>query len=197
MYSLKRVQSSYNNTSHEIAIELLPNSIPPREESILSLYWRSKTWTTISKKPWLQGLFTPLCHPPSQDPSLSRRKAVGRDQAFCGLLWTQFHHSPVSIPPFTGPNSPWTTLWGPWDLSSAYNFIQIKEGDELKTEFHITSVHYEYEHRTYWEPCGPRTDCSLPSTVAQTLCQRREMPCIDPGQRTAGWCHETIHKLCL
>ncbi|KAK3529842.1 hypothetical protein QTP86_007249 [Hemibagrus guttatus] len=30
------------------------------------------------------------------------------------------------------------------DLSSAYNLVQIREGDEWKTAFHTTREHYEY-----------------------------------------------------
>ncbi len=133
--------------SNDCAIELQPNSHPPRGRVFPLSQPESKAMKSYIEEELAKGFIRPSTSPASAGFFFVKKKD-GRlrpciDYRSLNDLTVKFRY-PLPLVPAALEQLRTAKYFTKLDLRNAYNLIRIREGDEWKTAFYTTSGHYEY-----------------------------------------------------
>ncbi len=133
--------------SNDCAIELQPNSHPPRGRVFPLSQPESEAMKSYIEEELANGFIRPSTSPASAGFFFVKKKDGGLrpciDYRSLNDLTVKFRY-PLPLVPAALEQLRTANYFTKLDLRNAYNLIRIREGDEWKTAFSTTSGHYEY-----------------------------------------------------
>ncbi len=133
--------------SNDCAIELQPNSHPPRGRVLPLSQPESEANGSYIEEELAKGFIRPSTSPASAGFFFVKKKDGGLrpciDYRSLNDLTVKFRY-PLPLVPAALEQFRTAKYFTKLDLRNAYNLIRIREGDEWKTAFSTTSGHYEY-----------------------------------------------------
>ncbi len=133
--------------SSDCAIELHPNSHPPRGRVFPLSQPESEAMRSYIEEELAKGFIRPSTSPASAGFFFVKKKDGGLrpciDYRSLNDLTVKFRY-PLPLVPAALEQLRTAKYFTKLDLRNAYNLIRIREGDEWKTAFSTTSGHYEY-----------------------------------------------------
>ncbi len=133
--------------SSDCAIDLQPNSHPPRGRVFPLSQPESEAMKSYIEKELAKGFIRPSTSPASAGFFFVKKKDGGLhpciDYRALNDLTVKFLY-PLPLVPAALEQLRTAKYFTKLDLRSAYNLIRIREGDEWKMAFSTTSGHYEY-----------------------------------------------------
>ncbi len=133
--------------SNDCAIELQPNSHPPRGRVFPLSQPESEAMKSYIEEELAKGFIRPSTSPASARFFFVKKKDGGLrpciDYRSLNDLTVKFRY-PLPLVPAALEQLRTAKYFTKLDLRNAYNLIRIREGDEWKTAFSTTSGHYEY-----------------------------------------------------
>ncbi len=133
--------------SNDCAIELQPNSHPPRGRVFPLSQPESEAMRSYIEEELAKGFIRPSTSPASAGFFFVKKKDGGLrpciDYRSLNDLTVKFRY-PLPLVPAALEQLRTAKYFTKLDLRNVYNLIRIREGDEWKTAFSTTSGHYEY-----------------------------------------------------
>ncbi len=146
-FSKKKASQLPNHRSVDCAIEILPNTIPPKGRIFPLSQPESEAMKLYIEEELAKGFIRPSTSPASAGFFFVKKKDGGLRPCidYRGLndITIKFRY-PLPLVPAALEQLRQAKYYTKLDLRNAYNLIRIREGDEWKTAFSTTSGHYEY-----------------------------------------------------
>ncbi len=147
VFSKRRASQLPIHRSVDCAIDLLPDTTPPKGRIFPLSQPESESMKTYIKEELAKGFIRPSTSPASAGFFFVKRKDGGLrpciDYQGLNENTVKFRY-PLPLVPSALEQLRQARYYTKLDLRNAYNLIRIREGDEWKTAFSTTSGHYEY-----------------------------------------------------
>ncbi|KAK3540322.1 hypothetical protein QTP70_029592 [Hemibagrus guttatus] len=147
VFSEERAARLLSHQAWDCAIDLLPNTSPPRGRVYPLSLPEAKAMEEYIEEALAVGHIRPSTSPATAGFFFVGKKDGGLHPCidYRGLnAITVCYPYPLTLVPATLEQLRGAKFFTKLDLRSAYNLVHIREGDEWKTAFHTTHGHYEY-----------------------------------------------------
>ncbi len=197
-FSKKKASQLPTQRSVDCAIELMSGTTPPKGRIFLLFQPESEAMRQYIEEELAKGFIRPSTSPASAGFFFIKKKDGGLRPCidYRGLydITVKFRY-PLPLVPASLEQLRQAKFYTKLDLRNAYNLIRIREGDEWKTAFSTTSVHYEYRVMPFGLANSPSVFQSFMNDIFHDMLDRWVIVYIDDILIYSNTRKEHIHHV--